>query len=182
MLQHAIAWLQGDDILATTVRTVFVYAFALALVRLGSKRFLSQASAFDVIVAIMLGSILSRAVRPSGDLGPTLLSAGLLVAVHWVLAALTSRLDWFGPLVKGKPTLLVRDGRTDRQAMRESGVSEQDLEQAIRLQARRTDASQIRLATLERDGSISVIPAERPPAVLDVEVEKGVQTVRIRLE
>jgi hypothetical protein len=48
MLQHAIAWLQGDDILATTVRTVFVYAFALALVRLGSKRFLSEASAFDM--------------------------------------------------------------------------------------------------------------------------------------
>jgi uncharacterized membrane protein YcaP (DUF421 family) len=66
--------------------------------------------------------------------------------------------------------------------MRESGVSEQDLQQAIRLQARRTDASQVRLATLERDGSISVIPAERPPEVLDVQVEDGVQTVRIRLE
>ena len=182
MLQHAIAWLQGDDILATTVRTVLVYAFALLLVRLGSKRFLSKASAFDVVVAIMLGSILSRAVRPSDDLGPTLLSAGVLVAAHWVLAALASRVDWFGPLVKGRPTLLVRDGETDRQAMQEAGVSEQDLEQAIRLQARRTDASEIKRATLERDGSISVIPAERPPAVLDVEVEKGIQTVRIRLE
>jgi uncharacterized membrane protein YcaP (DUF421 family) len=182
MLEHAIAWLQGDDILATTVRTLFVYGFALVLVRLGSKRFLSKASAFDFIVAIMLGSILSRALRPSADLGPNLLSAALLVAVHWILAALSSRLDWFGPLVKGKPTLLVRDGQTDRQAMRQSGVSEQDLEQAIRLQARRTDATQVRLATLERDGSISVIPAERPPAVLDVQVENGVQTVRIRLE
>ena len=182
MLQHAIAWLQGDDILATTVRSLLVYGFALALVRLGSKRFLSKASAFDFVVAIMLGSILSRAVRPSGDLGPTLLSAALLVAVHWVLASLTSRLDWFGPLVKGRPTLLVKNGQPDRQAMRESGVSEQDLEQAIRLQARRTDASQVRLATLERDGSISVIPADRPPTVLDVQVEHGVQTVRIRLE
>jgi uncharacterized membrane protein YcaP (DUF421 family) len=182
MLQHAITWLQGDDILATTVRTLFVYAFALAAVRLGSKRFLSQASAFDVIVAIMLGSILSRAVRPAADLGPTLLSAALLVAVHWVLAALTARLDWFGPLVKGRPTLLVRDGQTDREAMRQSGVSQQDLEQAIRLQARRTDAAQIRQATLERNGSISVIPAERSPAVLDIQVENGVQTVRITLE
>ena len=141
MLQHAITWLQGDNILATTVRTLFVYAFALAAVRLGSKRFLSQASAFDVIVAIMLGSILSRAVRPEADLGPTLLSAALLVAVHWVLAALTARLDWFGPLVKGRPK-----------------------------------------ATLERNGSISVIPAERKPAVLDIQVEHGVQTVRITLE
>ena len=182
MLEHAAAWLQGEDALTTTVRTVLVYAFALAAVRLGSKRFLSQASAFDVIVAIMLGSILSSAVRGSGDLGSTLLSAALLIAVHWVLAALTARLDWFGPLVKGTPTLLVRDGQTDRRALRQTGISEQDLEQAVRLQARETDLSRVRRAWLERNGSISVIPAERGPAVLEVRVESGVQTVRITLE
>ena len=43
------------------LRTIVIYAFSLVIVRLGSKRFLSQATAFDVIVAIMLGSIMSRA-------------------------------------------------------------------------------------------------------------------------
>jgi uncharacterized membrane protein YcaP (DUF421 family) len=182
MLPHAIAWLQGDGALQTMVRTVVVYTFALAAVRLGSKRFLSEASAFDVVVAIMLGSILSSAVRGADNFGSTLLSAGMLVAVHWVLAALTSRLDWFGPLVKGTPTLLIRDGQPDRRAMRQSGVSEQDLEQAIRLRAGETDLSRVRLAWFERNGSISVIPAEREPAVVDIQVRDGVQTVRIRLE
>src|SRR5689334_18430376 len=46
-----------------TVRTVIVYIVAIALVRIGSRRFLSQATAFDLIVAIMLGSIMSRAIN-----------------------------------------------------------------------------------------------------------------------
>jgi uncharacterized membrane protein YcaP (DUF421 family) len=182
MITIAPDWFQGDAAASTAVRTVLVYGFTLAAVRLGSKRFLAEASAFDVVVGIMLGSVMSRAISGSAPLWTTLLSGAILVAVHWLLAALAYRLDWLGPLVKGRPTLLVCDGRVDQEAMRRSGVSANDLEQAIRLQARRTDPSQVRLAILERNGSISVIPAEREAAVLDVAVDDGVQTVRLRVE
>ena len=178
----AVPWLQSDDALAVAVRTIAVYAFALAAVRLGSKRFLSKASAFDVVVGIMLGSIMSRAISSPEQFWAMLLSGALLVAAHALLAALAWRLDWLGPLVKGEPTVLVRDGEVDRAALRRTGVSEHDLEQAIRTQARRTDPSEIRRATLERDGTISVIPVESGPKVLDVAVEDGVQTVRLRIE
>jgi uncharacterized membrane protein YcaP (DUF421 family) len=173
--------LQGDGVLPTMLRALAVYLFALAAVRLGSKRFLSQASAFDVVVAIMLGSIMSRAVSGS-PFWPTVLSGVVLIAAHWLLAALAWRVDWLGPLVKGRPRLLVREGRVDREAMRQAGVSEQDLEQAVRLQAGEPDLSRVRQARLERDGSISIVTAAREPALLDVRVEDGVQTVRIRLE
>ena len=44
------------------LRTIIIYVCSLAIIRIGSKRVLSQASAFDVIVAIMLGSVMSRAI------------------------------------------------------------------------------------------------------------------------
>jgi uncharacterized membrane protein YcaP (DUF421 family) len=163
------------------LRTVIVYAFALAIVRLGSKRFLSQASAFDVIVAIMLGSITSRAVNGSAPFIPTLASAAALVGIHWLLAALAYRLDWLGPVLKGSPVRIITDGTVDRDAMRRTGVSEHDLEQALRARAGVTDPARVRLATLERDGSISVLPADGPPRVVEVSVEQGVQTVRVEL-
>src|SRR4051812_9809643 len=180
MLEEA-GGLQGDGVLPTMLRALAVYLLALAAVRLGSKRFLSQASAFDVVVAIMLGSIMSRAVSGS-PFWPTVLSGAVLIGAHWLLAALAYRIDWLGPLVKGRPTLLVREGRVDREAMRQAGVSERDLEQAVRLQAGESDLARVRQARLERDGSISVVTAAREPAGLDVRVEGGVQTVRIRLE
>lgn len=164
------------------LRTVVVYAFSLAILRLGSKRFLSQATAFDAIVAIMLGSIMSRAINGSAPFIPTMGAGAVLVGMHWLLAFLTSRLDWFGPLVKGNPVLLVRDGEIQQEGMRSSGLSRRDLEERLRLGAKETDISKIRLAVLERNGSISVVPEERRPRVVETSVEDGVQTVRVQVE
>ncbi len=164
------------------LRTIVVYVVSLVVIRLGSKRFLSQATAFDVIVAIMLGSIMSRGINGSAPLVPTIGAGAMLVGMHWVLAFLTSRLDWFGPLVKGNPRLLVEDGEIQEEGMRTAGLSRRDLEEHLRLSARGTDISKIRRAVLERNGSISVVPAERSPRVVETRVEDGVQTVRVELE
>ena len=164
------------------LRTVFVYAFTLAIVRLGSKRFLSKATAFDVIVGIMLGSVMSRAITESASFFPTLMVGGTLVGSHWLIAALAFRFDWFGSLVKGNSVLLIEDGKIQRDGMRQAGLSDHDLKQALRMQNNHTDPANIRLAYLERSGSISVIPFKGEPRILDVSVADGVQTVRIELE
>ena len=163
------------------LRTILIYVFSLAIIRFGSKRFLSEATAFDVIVAIMLGSIMSRAINGSAPFVPTVVAGAVLVGAHWLLAFLTSRLDWFGPLVKGNPTLLVRDGEIMEEGLRSAGLSRRDLDEHLRLQASTTDISTIRVARMERNGRISVIPAESAPHVVNVSVEDGVKTVRIEL-
>src|SRR3954453_1049103 len=43
------------------LRAVIVFMVPLAMVRLGKKRFMGEATAFDVILGIMLGSIVSQA-------------------------------------------------------------------------------------------------------------------------
>jgi uncharacterized membrane protein YcaP (DUF421 family) len=163
------------------VRTIVVYAFTLAIVRLGSKRFLSQATAFDVIVAIMLGSIMSRAINGSAPFVPTLFGGLALVGLHWLLAVLAFRIDWFGSVVKGDPVLLVKDGRIQEDGMRRTSLSSRDLNEALRQQGKPPDPSKVRLAYLERNGGISVVPSKDQPRILDVSVEDGVQTVRIEL-
>lgn len=164
------------------LRTVLIYAASLVLVRVGSKRFLSQASAFDVIIGIMFGSVMSRAINSSAPLFPTLGAGLVLIGLHALLNRLAFRSGWFGPLIKGNPVLLIKDGKVQVDGLRETGVAKNDLEQALRLQAQTTDPSGIRLAYLERNGQISLIPGESGPRVLEVNVEDGVQTVRIRLE
>ena len=177
----------GRDVADVTVlqmalRTVVVYAASLAIIRVGSRRFLSKASAFDMVVAIMLGSIMSRAINGSAPFLPTLGSGAILVGIHWVLAALAYRIDWLGPIVKGSAIALVTDGMVDRAAMQRAGVSAHDLQQALRAQAGVTDPSRVRLAVLERDGTISVLPSDSAPRVVEVSVAEGVQTVRVEIE
>jgi uncharacterized membrane protein YcaP (DUF421 family) len=57
--------------------------------------------------------------------------------------------------------MLLRDGRLLLQAMREEGVTEDELLAAIREHGLRSPA-EVELAVLETDGTISVIPRERP--------------------
>src|SRR5690349_10326995 len=79
---------------AIGLRTVAVYLFTLLIVRLGSKRLLAKATAFDVIVAIMLGSIMSRAINGSGSFFPTLLAGTALLGLHWLFAVVAFHIDW----------------------------------------------------------------------------------------
>ncbi len=170
------------SVLQMALRTILIFIFTLAIVRLASKRFLAKPTAFDVIVGIMLGSIMSRAINGSAPFFPTLLSGVVLLGLHSLFAFLAYRTNWFGPLVKGNPVLLVKEGQIQQQAMRETGLTPNDLEQAIRQQAQQDDLEGIQFVYLERSGSISVIPYTSEPRVVTVGVERGVQTVRIELK
>ena len=165
--------------LQMTLRTILIYAATLVIVRLGSKRFLSQATAFDAIVAIMLGSIMSRAINGSAPFLPTLAAGVVLVGLHWLIAAIAYSSDRFGRLVKGEPVLLIKDGGLNEKGLRGSSISHRDLEEAIRIESHVTEPEAVKLAYLERNGGISVIPRTPEPRVLEVSIEDGVQTVRI---
>ena len=167
--------------LQMALRTFIIYGFTLAIVRLGSKRFLGKASAFDIIVGIMLGSIMGRAINGSAPFFPTMVAGIVLIGIHWLLAVLAFHIDWFGPFVKGNPLLLIKDGQVQEEGIRRGGISKQDLSQALRQQTKQTDPAKIKLAYLERDGAISIIPFKDEPRVLDVAVRDGAQTVRIEV-
>ncbi len=170
-------------VLPMALRTAIVYVVTVAIIRLGSKRFLSRATAFDVIVAIMLGSIVSRAINGSAPFVPTLLGAGVtLVAMHAAFAWLSHRTQWFGTWVKGEPVLIVKDGELVDEGMRRSQLSSKDLAEKLRLNGEEPDVSHVKEGYLERSGDISLVPYDSSPRVVDISVEAGVQTVRIELQ
>lgn len=148
-------------VVAMVLRTVVVYVSALTLVRFASRRLLSRAGALDVLVAIMLGSILSRAVNGNAALLPTLAAGGVLLGMQWLLAFIAVHTRWMGTVVKGAPVPLIRDGKVLEKELRMTGLSREDLTEALRLEAHDEDPANVRRAYLERNGKISVIPYRR---------------------
>ncbi len=166
------------------LRAVLVYGFAVLLVRLGNKRFLGRNSGIDILLSVILGSVLSRGVNGTSPLRSTLAACAALVGLHWVFAALAYRSKLLGKLVKGEPSVLVDDGQPRSQTMRQSHISEDDLQEAIRIQGKLEEVAKVKKARLERNGEISVIekkPAEKKLQVLEITVAAGVQTVRVEL-
>ena len=138
-------------------RAVVVYVIGVALVRVGEKRFIGKFSAFDVIMGIMIGSILSRAITTAEGFVATLTAASALILLHYGFAVLAFHSNEVGDLVKGHARTLVTDGTIDWDAMRRGHISEKDLRSALRENARTEDISGVKRATLERSGNISVI-------------------------
>lgn len=156
-----------------------VYVTAILFVKIGEKRFMGKNTAFDMILGIILGSVLSRAVTGNVPFLPTLGAGALLVGVHWLFSVLSFHSDWFGVLVKDRERVLVQDGEILWENMRKSHISRKDLEMALYLNGNVTDSSQVKEARFERSGDISVIPREPDMQIVQVSVHEGVQTVRI---
>jgi uncharacterized membrane protein YcaP (DUF421 family) len=163
------------------LRVLIVYGTTLLLVRLGEKRFFGERTAFDLVLSIILGSVISRAVNGSAPFFPTLVASGALVGAHWLLAALAFHYDDFGTWVKGQARLLIRNGEVNWEAMRESHLSEQDLRSALRVQGQVDSFDKVKAARLERSGAISVIKRTDEVTVVESTVENGVKVIRIEI-
>lgn len=158
-----IRWLLGPDGGAPLnagqmlLRAAVVYFVALVLLRVGKRRFLGRSTPFDILIGIIIGSVVSRAITGNAPFLPTLVAAAGLVFIHWLLAALTFRSRRLGALVKGDSPVLVREGEVQWDAMRRSAITRLDLEEALRTRGHRADPAEVTEARLERSGDISII-------------------------
>lgn len=149
----------GNDnlsLLQMSLRAALVYIIAVALVRIGKKRFMGRGTAFDLMLAVVLGSIVSRVITGDAPFFAGLAAALTLVAMHWVFSALSLRWHSFSVLVKGDPRVLVRDGIIDRAEMHAAHITDGDLWEDLRGNGI-SDLSEVAEARLERSGQISVI-------------------------
>jgi uncharacterized membrane protein YcaP (DUF421 family) len=161
------------------LRGAFVYLVGLVLVRLGKSRLLSKATPLDVILAFVLGSVLSRGINGTASLSGTVVAAATLIGLHWWFTRLACSSDRWGWLIKGESKLLVKDGIIDWENMRSSHISEGDLMEELRLQANCEGLEQVKTAFKERSGDIGVV--KKPPDEMQVSfsLEDGTKTVRI---
>ena len=147
---HAIAWWQ------MSIRAVLVLFVGIGLIRFSGKRAFSRESPLDLIITLVIGSNLSRAITGNAPLIPVIVASTVLIIAYRLLAHAAWDRHWLGYLLKGRPTVLIEDGQLDREAMRQESISAGDLEEALRDKGLE-DCAQVRIATLERGGQISVV-------------------------
>jgi uncharacterized membrane protein YcaP (DUF421 family) len=154
--------LQPEDLtfMQISLRGIIVFIVSLAMLRMGNKRFLAKMSAFDAILGFILASMLARAVNGSSAFFPTLGAGFVLVGLHALMASHSFRWDWFGFLVKGRADVLVKDGKKDWERMKASKISEHDLLEEARLNGQVMELADIRQATIERNGQVSIVPVD----------------------
>lgn len=163
------------------LRALIIYLVALVIIRLGKKRLLGRNTAFDVILGVVVGSMFSRTIHSEVPFLGSILATVLLVGLHGVFALLAVRIKGFGSLVKGHTSELVKDGQIDWDAMRRHDMTLNDLQESMRLKLNSEDVTKVQSAVLERNGNISFVSKKSEPRIVEIEVQEGVQRVRLEI-
>jgi uncharacterized membrane protein YcaP (DUF421 family) len=147
----------GDlSVLQMCARGFVIFVSSLIMFRLAHKRFFAQRNALDVLMTLIIASVLARAINGGAAFFPTIVVGFLLVLIHRVLTRMAAHSGPIARLVKGHTSVLIENGLINADSLRRHDLSREDLEEDLRINGV-ASPEQVRRATLERNGEVSVI-------------------------
>jgi uncharacterized membrane protein YcaP (DUF421 family) len=139
-------------------RTTIIYAIIVGSMRLLGTRALGKMSAYDFVLVVVIANAVQNAlVGGDNTLVGGLTSAGTLLALNLLVTWVLERFPRLEKQMVGEPTVLVSDGQARGDALQREGVTHDELMAALREHGV-AGLEEVRLAVLEVDGTISVVP------------------------
>jgi len=142
------------------LHTVAIYVFLIVVMRALGRRETSERSVTELVIVMVLGSAVETGLV-AGDvsLPAGLASAAALLLCNRGFSLLQAQWPWLRRAMIGRAIPLVYDGRLLPVRLRQAGLTADDVRQGIRERGYEK-LEQVRLAMLEIDGEISVVPRE----------------------
>src|SRR2546422_2479338 len=151
-------WTMTGSAWVIVVRTLAVYGAVFLGLRVMGKRELGQMTVFDLVVILLIANAVQNAMVGSDvSIEGGVLAALVLLVANRAVAALRFRGGVWGRLIEGTPTVLVSNGEVVQPHLRKEGIDREELEAAIREHGVES-IGEVKLAVLEVDGSISIVP------------------------
>jgi uncharacterized membrane protein YcaP (DUF421 family) len=140
-------------------RAVLIFCYGLMMLRLTGRRTFGHWSALDIIMSIIVGSALARAMTGGAPLLGTLAAVAVLSLLHLLVAYAVAGSRTLSRIIEGEPVILARDGVLNGKARLWHTVSETDICEAMRSQQLKglEEMGQVREMTLEVNGNLTVL-------------------------
>jgi uncharacterized membrane protein YcaP (DUF421 family) len=150
-------WDLGTPPLELVARTIIVYLLFFGALRLFGKREVGQFTLFDLALILLAANALQPALTgPDQSIFGAAIIIATMFAFNRVVSELRARVPFVQRLLEFAPTVLGRDGKWLTDEMERQGVDQEDVDAALREHGL-DSVEQLKLATLEEDGSISIV-------------------------
>src|SRR3954447_3232609 len=109
----------GAPVVEKILRPALVYVFLVVALRVFGKRELAQLNPFDLVVLLSLSNTVQNAIigEDNSVTGGIIGAVGLL-AINWLVVRTLYRSPRLTHMLEGRSTVLIRDGKIDKQAVR----------------------------------------------------------------
>jgi uncharacterized membrane protein YcaP (DUF421 family) len=136
------------------LRSLLVFIFLAAALRLGGKRELAQINVLDLAVLLLASNALQNAlIGNDNSVTGGVVGATTLFVANYVFIRLTFRHARIRRILEGRPRVLLRNGRLDRKAMDKEAITEEELEDEL-LNKGMTSFENVGLIILETNGKL----------------------------
>lgn len=150
------------------LRGSMVYLSLIVLCRVILRRQAGSLGLPDVLFVVLLSECVSPALSADAKSVPNGLAAVVAILFwNYALDRLAHRWPWLQRRLEPQPLLLIKDGRPLRENMDAEGITDDELAAQLRLNGV-DDPSKVKLATIESDGEVSVVPREGPAGRAEV--------------
>lgn len=141
-------------------RTAIVLLALVVGVRLFGERHTGELNLYDILmILIMSNAVQNSMTKGIGPLSVALASSGTLLVLGWLTGKLIARHPKLEKRFMGSPLVVVHEGQMLWQNLRHEGITEGEVMMEVRKQGL-ADLADVKLAVLEMDGSVSVVPKE----------------------
>ena len=143
------------------LRSLAVYFFMTIALRIFGKKELSQLNTADIILILLISNSVQNAmVGPDTSLWGGLVAALALFVINFIIKKLTHKYKLVNDLLLDKPEILIHNGTLDFNALSKLDISHEELKEAAREHGLE-HLTDIKLCTLEIDGTISIISKDK---------------------
>src|SRR5690606_16095710 len=143
------------------LRGLLIYLFVFIVFRIMGKRSLKDITVFDFVLLLIISEATTDAlIGEDYSLTACFVMVCTLVGIDFILSKLSGKSIWLTLFFEGAPLIIVDRGKPLKDRMAKTRVDNEDILEAARLTHGLARMDQIKYAVLERDGSISIIPAD----------------------
>jgi len=147
-----------------------------------AKRSLSEMSAFNVFLLLLLVNLLSEPIiRQTDNAAETLISTAVIV-LGFILYSYLKNTNMVAKKIQAEPIVLIRHGNIDEKGLNKAKISLTEMLSELRIKGY-SRASDVEFAILEETGKISILPnaGKRPVSTSDLSIVTGYEGLPVSL-
>lgn len=165
------------------LRSLLLVCFAVLAMRLMGKRQIGQLQPFELVIAIMIADLASTPMESLDiPLWRGVLPLMATVILHQLFTLLSLKSQRLRAFFSGTPTVIIRDGCIDHQALEKLCFNLNDLLEELRSSGI-LSPTEVGTAIMETSGKLSVFPTgqNRPVTPKDLQLQTGYEGIPLTL-
>lgn len=157
-------WSIQTDLSELLLRATIVFFFLFIVIRIWGKKHFGEMTPFDLLLLLIMSEgIQNSLVGDEKSITGGLVTVGILVLLNTVMNKLIFHSKKAEMILEGSPTVLIENGILRQEALKKEKITDDELHESLREHGV-LNIEDVRRATMENDGSISVVRRDDHPS------------------